>query len=253
VQNFHDVLTPLYPEQHAATLFKEWFCDVRKSGGGLWRSLWRGFRQVQNFYLRDRRALRWITRNSAIVIVCTTEERQRLINLSHGSPVAVIPHFVERRQPQLTPQTAKMTVGLEKFNVVLLAGFIFPRKGYEVALEALKLLPAEYFLVFAGGGSAGQDSYVHSLRQQAQLLGVESRSHITGGLSDIDMETYLLAADVAICPFLQMSASGSFSTWLSVGTAPIIASDLPQIQWYNAMSQVRSQCPQQATPRRSPF
>jgi hypothetical protein len=49
------------------------------------------------------------------------------------------------------------------------------------------------------------------------------------------VETYLLAADVAICPFLQMSASGSFSTWLSVGTAAIIASDLPQIQWYNAM------------------
>ena len=50
-----------------------------------------------------------------------------------------------------------------------------------------------------------------------------------------NLETYLLAADVAICPFLQMSASGSFSTWLSVGTAPIVASDLPQIRWYNAM------------------
>jgi glycosyltransferase involved in cell wall biosynthesis len=190
---------------------------------------------VQNGYLKDRRALRWITRNSAIVIVCTTEERQRLINLSPGSPVAVIPHFVERRQPQLTPQTAKMTVGLEKFKVVVLAGFIFPGKGHEVALEALKQLPAQYFLVFAGGSSVGQDSYVQSLRQQARLLGVEDRLYITGGLSDTDMENYLLAADVAICPFMQMGASGSLSTWLSVGTAPIIASDLPQIQWYNAM------------------
>ena len=235
VVTFHDLRSHAYPEQHAMALFKECFRDVRKSGGGLCWSLWRGFREVQNGCLRDRRDLRWITRNSAVVIVCTAEERQRLINLSHGSPVAVIPHFVERRQPQLTPQTAKMTVGLEKYNVVLLAGFIFPSKGYEVALEALKLLPAEYFLVFAGRASVGQDSYVHSLRQQARLLGVESRLHITGGLSDFDMETYLLAADVAICPFMQMSASGSFSTWLSVGTAPIIASDLPQIQWYNAM------------------
>jgi glycosyltransferase involved in cell wall biosynthesis len=124
-----------------------------------------------------------------------------------------------------------MTVGLERFNVVVLAGFIFSSKGYEVALEALKQLPAEYFLVFAGGGS---DSYVQSLRQQARLLGVEKRLRITGGLSDTDMENYLLAADVAICPFMQMSASGSLSTWLSVGTAPIIASDLPEIQWYNA-------------------
>jgi glycosyltransferase involved in cell wall biosynthesis len=147
--------------------------------------------------------------------------------------VAVIPHFVERRQPQLTPQAAKMTVGLEKFNVVVLAGFIFPSKGYEVALKALKQLPAEYFLVFAGGG--GYDSYVQSLGQQARLLGVENRLRITGGLSDTDMENYLLAADVAICPFMQMSASGSLSTWLSVETAPIIASDLPQIQSYNAM------------------
>jgi glycosyltransferase involved in cell wall biosynthesis len=162
-----------------------------------------------------------------------------LINLSHGSPVAVIPHFVERRQPQLTPQAAKMTVGLEKFNVVVLAGFIFPSKGYEVALKALKQLPAEYFLVFAGGGIFADgdcyDWYVQSLRQQAQLLGVENRLRVTGGLSDTDMENYLLAADVAICPFMQMSASGSLSTWLSVGTAPIIASDLPQIQSYNAM------------------
>jgi glycosyltransferase involved in cell wall biosynthesis len=134
----------------------------------------------------------------------------------------------------MTRQAAKMNVGLEKFNVVVLAGFIFSSKGYEVALKALKQLPAEYFLVFAGGGV--YDWYVQSLREQAQLLGVENRLRITGGLSDTEMENYLLAADVAICPFMQMSASGSLSTWLSVGTAPIIASDLPQIQSYNAMA-----------------
>ena len=69
VVTFHDLRSHAYPEQHAVALFKECFRDVRKSGGGLCWSLWRGFRQVQNGYLRDRRGLRWITRNSAVVIV----------------------------------------------------------------------------------------------------------------------------------------------------------------------------------------
>jgi len=235
VITFHDVQPEIYPDQSAFALFQAWFREVRKSGGGLLWSLWRAFRLVQSGQLKDRSTLHWIARHAASVIVCTAEEKQRLLPFFDGRPVTVIPHFVEKRELRTSPAAAKRKLGLEPFKVVILSGFIFPHKGHEVALEALRRLSAEYFLVFAGGPSVGGENYVNTLQKQARELGLEGRLRITGSLSETELENYLLAADVAICPFMQMSASGSLSTWLSVGTVPIIASDLPQIQSYNAM------------------
>jgi glycosyltransferase involved in cell wall biosynthesis len=57
---------------------------------------------------------------------------------------------------------------------------------------------------------------------------------ITGYLSEEELEMYLMATDLAVCPFSRCSASGSLSTWISLGRT-ILASDLPQIAEYNKL------------------
>ncbi|HZQ47189.1 MAG TPA: hypothetical protein VFC07_09265, partial [Verrucomicrobiae bacterium] len=134
VVTFHDVQPEIYPHQSAFNLYQAWFREVRKGGGGLFWSLWRAFRLVQGGYLQDRSTLRWIARHAAGVVVCTAEEQQRLLPFFKGQPVSVIPHLVEKRQLEMTRKAARQKLGLEEFKVVVLSGFIFPRKGHEVAL-----------------------------------------------------------------------------------------------------------------------
>jgi glycosyltransferase involved in cell wall biosynthesis len=65
---------------------------------------------------------------------------------------------------------------------------------------------------------------------------VENRIHFTGYLSEAELEAYLIATDLAICPFQGFSASGSISTWISVA-CPILSFDLPQIREYNTFEE----------------
>lgn len=69
----------------------------------------------------------------------------------------------------------------------------------------------------------------------AKTMGVEERLRITGYLSEEELERYLVATDLAICPFKNCSASGSLSTWISVAHPTILAFDLPQINEYNRL------------------
>jgi len=67
----------------------------------------------------------------------------------------------------------------------------------------------------------------------AKTMGVEERQQATYLRR---AERYLVATDLAICPFKNCSASGSLSTWISVVHPTILAFDLPQIS-YNRLEQ----------------
>jgi glycosyltransferase involved in cell wall biosynthesis len=75
---------------------------------------------------------------------------------------------------------------------------------------------------------------VGHLREKAVAAGVAGRLRITGFLPEPELDVYLAATDLAVCPFTTVAASGSVSTWLSTGT-PILAADLPLISEYNIM------------------
>ena len=236
IVTFHDVQPDIYPSKSVPALFQESFHAVRATAGGVMWPLWRAFRLVQRGYLRDRQTLRWIAGNTTGVIVCTHEEKQRLVSFFEGRSLTVIPHFIENRRSPPSRQTARRELGLDAFKTVVLLGFVYPGKGHEVALAALRLLPPEYLLVFAGGATGRGQHYLRGLEKQARDMGLAERLRITGFLSEAALESYLVAADTAICPFIEMSASGSLSTWLSLGTVPIIASTLPQIQSYTTLA-----------------
>jgi glycosyltransferase involved in cell wall biosynthesis len=181
----------------------------------------------------DAVALRWLGRRAARLVVHAEEERRRLSGLVPARRVAIVPHFVEQRVMADT-ESSRTTLGLSGKRVITLLGFMVRRKGYRLTVDALPLLPDDVVALFAGGPMPGREARADELRARARELGVEDRVHITGYVADDLLDAALAATDVAICPFSDLSASGSLSTWISTGR-PIVASDLPQFREYDEL------------------
>lgn len=176
-------------------------------------------------------SLYWLLRQVKLVFVSSEEERRRLSQGDIGS-TTVIPHFVEQRSPTLSKKEAQQALNLHGFQVITLLGFIHERKGHQLLLKALSQLPEQVIVVFAGGASPGNEHFLKNLLALAKTDGVEHRLRITDYLSEVNLERYLMATDLAVCPFQSFAASGSLSTWISVGRS-LLAFNLPQIAEYN--------------------
>lgn len=179
-------------------------------------------------------ALRLIVNRASLVFVCTEEESLRLRDRIDKCKLKVIPHFVEMRSVKIPPVEPRKTLGLDGLKVVTVLGFINVSKGHQLVVEALSELPENVQIVFAGCASDKDDDFVDRLLALAKAKGVDSRLRITGYLSEEELESYLMATDLALCPFAKLSASSSLSSWISVAR-PILASDLPQIAEYNRL------------------
>jgi glycosyltransferase involved in cell wall biosynthesis len=149
--------------------------------------------------------------------------------------ITVIPHFVEPRGVLTDAAEAKRELGLEGRRVVTLLGFITERKGHRLLLEALPLLPPDVSVLIAGSPITGREHRRRELEELASAMAIEDRVIFTGYVGDGMLDRVLAATDVAACPFRDVSASGSMSTWISAGTR-IAASDLPAIAEYDRIA-----------------
>ena len=234
IVTLHDIYPELYPAYDPLTaLIQENYQQRQYSRFRSWalRSTARSF---WSNYLADHWTLRWLLHQAATILVCTQVEKQRLNHFAKSSRITVLPHFVEQRGAAIDPLQAKAGLGLEAFRVITLQGFIYPGKGHQLMIEAMPELPQDVNVIFAGGPSPGSESYLEGLRELSESRGVGDRLQITGYLSADKLEQYLMASDLAICPFETLSASGSLSTWISLAR-PILCSDLPQIAEYNQL------------------
>ncbi|HEY7203345.1 MAG TPA: glycosyltransferase [Methylomirabilota bacterium] len=191
------------------------------------------FRSAVSFdHLYPHRVARWVLRHSQHVLVASGGEAETLRSLGIDGNVTMIPLFVESglvREPTGTrpPNTRK---------TVIVAGFIFKNKGYEVMLHALARLP-DVELVLVGGprlGASGSQT-LSQLMSLARDHDVAGRVRVTGYLAEEEYQTYLAEADLAVCPFEpDKSASGSLNSLIAAG-CPVLASDVPLIAEYNAI------------------
>jgi glycosyltransferase involved in cell wall biosynthesis len=188
----------------------------------------------QGMFGADALTLREISNRVQIMLVCTEEEARRLSDRVDNRKLKVVPHFVESRSINITPAEARAALGLDGVRVVTLLGFIYPPKGHQLIVEAMSELPQDVKVIFAGGPSEGCEQLVDDLSAFAKEKGVDGRLRVTGYLSEEELERYLMATDLAVCPFTRFSASGSMSTWISVAR-PILASDFPQVAEYNRL------------------
>jgi glycosyltransferase involved in cell wall biosynthesis len=175
------------------------------------------------------RALARILRRAAVVLVCSRTERERLAGWRDQDKVRVVRHFVEERGPLPPRVEAKRAIDLAGGRVLTLLGFVHPRKGYQLAVEALPLLPDDVTLVCAGAPSPGNEMFASDLARAGA-----GRCIVTGWLDAEEQELHLAATDLALCPFRFFSASGSLSTWISAHR-PVLAHALPQIAEYREL------------------
>lgn len=146
-----------------------------------------------------------------------------------------IPHFVEERSLPVGAHEARQQLGLPPHTkLVSILGFIHPRKGYHVALESLAHLPPEanVRLAFIGRPALGNETYLESLLRRASDLGVRKRLMVTGYLPETQLDLYLAATDLALCPYRRIAASGSLATWISA-RVPIAATAQPYVRRFN--------------------
>jgi len=192
------------------------------------------FRSAMSFDdLYPYRVTRWIVRHSQDVLVSSKGEAETLRSLGMYGNVTMIPLFIESglvREPTCTLQP-------DAPKTVIVAGFIFKNKGYEVMIEALARLP-DVRLVLVGGarlGASGSQTLTR-LMDVAREHGVTDRLRVTGYLAEEDYQQQLGDADLAVCPFEpDKSASGSLGSLIAAG-CPVLASDVPLIAEYNAVA-----------------
>lgn len=191
------------------------------------------FRSTSRFdSLYPYRVTRWVLRHTQQVLVASGGESETLRSLGMADNVAMIPLFIESglvREPTSTP-------GPGALRTVIVAGFIFKNKGYDVMIEALARLP-DVRLVLVGGprlGASGSQTLTR-LMNVAREHGVADRLWVTGYLAEEEYQRQLGDADLAVCPFEpDKSASGSLGSLIAAG-CPVLASDVPLIAEYNAI------------------
>lgn len=174
-------------------------------------------------------ALRRLAGRASALVVHAEEERRRLASLVASDRVRVVPHFVEAIPALEAREAARAGLGLAGRRIVTLQGYIVRRKGHRLAIESLRHLPDDVVLVIAGTTIEGREARARELEAYAAELGLAERVRFTGWVTDERLRTILAATDVALAPFLEMSASGSLATWVAAGR-PIVTSALPQLR-----------------------
>jgi len=162
------------------------------------------------------------------IIVHTQADAQKLLGLGVGDTrLTVLPVAVPPALPLPSRGDAQQALGISGKRVLLMFGFLAAKKGHTLALEALRDLPDDVVLIFAGEQHPDDASgYVARLKESITLQGLEKRALITGYLSDERVPLVMAAADVALAPFTESSGSASLAHLLAYGL-PVLASDIP--------------------------
>ncbi|MEL7356068.1 MAG: glycosyltransferase [Cyanobacteria bacterium J06560_6] len=196
---------------------------------------------LKQHYGRRSQFYRRLFKSCAGVVVCTHQESKQLTTVvckrrKTREKLQTIPHYVETRATTYAKaQPANPPKEKDTRQQLTLLGWIHPRKGHRLMVEALAKLPENVDLTFAGQASPENEPFLTDLLALTETLGIRQRVHLTGYLSETQLEDHLLRADIAVCPFEDVSASGSLSTWISIAHPAIVATSLDSIEEYNQL------------------
>ncbi len=203
-----------------------------------------GLKGILNRFKRKRLWGKYVCHNfregngHASAIVHTKRTRKSFVK--HGFPVSsvnVIPHpCLSPRKIHLDSVSAKESLNLPADSkLVTIFGFLGKYKGHDIAIEAMKKLPENYYLALVGGmhpeaKDSFLDSLVHTIPQELQ-----SRIRITGWVDRETADRYFAATDICLAPYradTELSGSGAI-TWALSSGKPVIASKVDAFQNVN--------------------
>jgi len=173
------------------------------------------------------------------MVVHSAEYRDRLRGLGvEPEDIRVIPMGVPSVPGAvIEAEVAKSELGLSGKKAITIFGFVVKRKGYEIALEALKWLPEDVTLLIAGSAHpCDRTGYFDALRRRIESGSLARRVKITGFVPESRLPIVMAATDVIVAPFLEISSSWSVMHAMAY-RKPIIASDLPATREINERGQ----------------
>ncbi len=169
---------------------------------------------------------------AANIITVHTEKHRRII-LEMGvnsDKVLLIPHPIpEVERPRDTKLHYKDLFGIGGKTVLTIFGFINDRKGYELAIDAIKDLDDCILLIAGGQRPNDRTGYSNRLMDKIHEMKLEDRVKVLGYLLESQILAVMGATDIVLAPFHDMPGSGSLSLGVAYHKA-IIASDIEQMQ-----------------------
>lgn len=180
--------------------------------------------------------VRWLERDmfrrAGRIIVHTTELRDRLTATGIPSGTISVQRFPLHEMPAPAWSADKVLdrFGLRGKRALLLLGHPVERKGFDLAVRALAMLPPDVvlFLVCPQQDPA-QRANVEALRVLAREQGVADRLITSDYLDDAQLASVFRAVTMALSPFRSVTGSSSLAHFLAAGV-PVVASDLPPIR-----------------------
>ncbi|WP_216217494.1 glycosyltransferase [Amycolatopsis aidingensis] len=141
---------------------------------------------------------RLIGRRAARVAATCTDEVFEIARM--GVPrarIGVVPCGVDLSR--FAPDGPRAAKGAR--HRVVTVGRLVPRKGFDLAIEALRKLPQTELVIAGGpqGGRLARDGEARRLRALAERLGVGDRVLLPGQVRRADMPALLRSADVVAC------------------------------------------------------
>lgn len=163
-----------------------------------------------------------------MTVVHTGQQKDMLVEQG-VSPhkITIIPHGIPSCN-LLTLDTEKVIrrFGFAGKRLLTIIGFISARKGYELVLKIMPLLPDDVMLVIAGGcRTKSEEEYLASLQESIDHSRMSHRVVITGYLGVGDLHAIVQMSNVILAPFKAVAGSGTLSLAFALGR-PVIASML---------------------------
>ena len=182
---------------------------------------------------RQRETLIELTARLAAVVVLSRTDAARVASTYGVDPdrIVVIPHGVPD-VPVLDAAALKPALGVAGRDILLSFGLLNPRKGIELALEALpKIVAARpntlYMIVGATHPDeqrANAEAYRASLTARVAALGLAANvQFVDRFVGRVELIRWLQAADVVVTPYadLDQSATGTLDYAMATGRAII--------------------------------
>jgi glycosyltransferase involved in cell wall biosynthesis len=179
----------------------------------------------QRYPALDRLVRRMTGRLAETIIVhCAEAKRQVTAQIGAGraAKIVVIPHgpyFDSRSVDALDRGAARTALGLHQDETLFLfLGNLRRHKGVAQLLGAFRELnrPGARLVIRGQPFSPEVDGEIRTL-----ATGGSNIDYVPGFVSDADVERYMRAADVVVCPFVSSLTSGSLALAMSFGRACI--------------------------------
>lgn len=142
--------------------------------------------------------------------------------------ISVIPEGVPKvTRSRISMVNAKSLLNISGKRVITIFGFVVKRKGYEIALEAMKSLPDDVVLMIAGGAHPDDKTgFFNDLKDEIESSRISNRVVVTGYLPNHEIPVIMAATDLVVAPFTSISNSGSILRAIAY-RKPILTADLP--------------------------